>query len=125
MTMGNMTMETNHSQTMMYYREPAQLLTAHDQLLDLLSARRGERHIIVLHAYPDPDAISSAYAHRLISAHYGVETDIVYCGAISHGQNIALIRLLNLISRPIILGSISNSMREQCTSTIKAQPAAI
>jgi nanoRNase/pAp phosphatase (c-di-AMP/oligoRNAs hydrolase) len=89
-------METNHSQAMTYYREPQQLLTAHDKLLDLLSARRGERHIIVLHAYPDPDAISSAYAHRLISAHYGVETDIVYCGAISHGQNIALTRLLKL-----------------------------
>ncbi len=89
-------MEPNRSQTVMYYREPAQLLTAHDQLRELLSTRRGERHIIVLHAYPDPDAISSAYAQRLISAHYGVETDIVYCGAISHGQNIALIRLLKL-----------------------------
>ncbi len=89
-------METNHSQIMLYYREPEPMLTAHDQLLDLLSARRGERHVIVLHAYPDPDAISSAYAHRLISAHYGVETDIVYCGAVSHGQNIALIRLLKL-----------------------------
>ena len=89
-------METNRSQTTMYYREPAQLLTAHDQLRELLSTRRGERHIIVLHAYPDPDAIAAAYAHRLISAHYGVETDIVYCGTISHGQNIALIRLLKL-----------------------------
>ncbi len=89
-------METNHSQTVMYYREPAQLLTAHDQLLNLLSARRGERHIIVLHAYPDPDAIAAAYAHRLLSAHYGVDTDIVYSGVISHGQNIALIRLLKL-----------------------------
>jgi nanoRNase/pAp phosphatase (c-di-AMP/oligoRNAs hydrolase) len=89
-------MELNHSQTMTYYREPAPLLTAHDQLLDLLSARRGERHIIVLHAYPDPDAISSAYAHRLISAHFGVDTDIVFCGVVSHGQNIALIRLLKL-----------------------------
>ncbi len=72
------------------------LSTAHDNLFDLLSAHRGERHIIVLHAYPDPDAISSAYAHRLISAACGVETDIVYCGAISHSQNIALTRLLDL-----------------------------
>ncbi len=72
------------------------LLTAHDNLFDLLTAHRGERHIIVLHAYPDPDAISAAYAHRLISAECGIETDIVYCGTISHTQNIALIRLLNL-----------------------------
>ena len=72
------------------------LSTALDNLVDLLAAHRGERHIIVLHAYPDPDAISSAYAHRLISAECGVETDIVYCGTISHSQNIALTRLLNL-----------------------------
>lgn len=72
------------------------MLTAHDKLYDLLEAHRGERHIIVLHAYPDPDAISAAYAHRLISAHYGIQADIVYCGTISHSQNIALIRLLNL-----------------------------
>ena len=89
-------MEPNLSQTMLYYREPAPLLTAHDKLFDLLSARRGERHLIVLHAYPDPDAISSAYAHRLLSAHYGVETDIAYCGTVSHGQNVALVRLLKL-----------------------------
>ncbi len=89
-------METNHAQTVTYYRAPEPLLTAHDKLLDLLSARRGERHIIVLHAYPDPDAIASAYAHRLISAHFGIETDIMYCGTISHSQNVALIRLLKL-----------------------------
>jgi nanoRNase/pAp phosphatase (c-di-AMP/oligoRNAs hydrolase) len=93
-------METNHIQTMTYYREPEPLLTAHDKLLELLSARRGERHIIVLHAYPDPDAIASAYAQRLISAHFGIETDIVYGGAVSHSQNVALIRLLKLELTP-------------------------
>lgn len=72
------------------------LATAHDNLLDLLTTHRGERHVIVLHAYPDPDAISSAYAHRLISTACGIETDIVYCGTISHTQNIALTRLLDL-----------------------------
>lgn len=72
------------------------LSTALDKLVELLTAHRGERHVIVLHDYPDPDAISSACAHRLISAECGIETDIVYCGAISHTQNIALTRLLNL-----------------------------
>ena len=72
------------------------LVTAHERLYDLLTAHRGERHVIILHAYPDPDAISAAYAHRLISARCGISTDIVYCGTISHGQNIALTRLLKL-----------------------------
>jgi nanoRNase/pAp phosphatase (c-di-AMP/oligoRNAs hydrolase) len=76
--------------------DDVRLSTAHDNLFDLLTARRGERHIILLHAYPDPDAISSACAHRLISAVCGVETAIVYCGTISHTQNIALTRLLDL-----------------------------
>ena len=119
-------METNHSQTMTYYREPEPLLTAHDKLLDLLSARRGERHLIVLHAYPDPDAISSAYAHRLLSAHYGIETDIVYCGTISHGQNVALIRLLKLDLTAYRPGARSHPIcRAQCTLTIKAQPVVL
>jgi nanoRNase/pAp phosphatase (c-di-AMP/oligoRNAs hydrolase) len=67
---------------------PVPLATAHDKLTDLLIAHRGERHIIILHAYPDPDAISSAYAHRLISTACGVETDIVYCGTISHPRTL-------------------------------------
>lgn len=76
--------------------DPAPLATAHDKLRDLLTAHRGERHIVILHADPDPDAIASAYAHRLISAACGVETTIVYCGTISHALNIALTRLLDL-----------------------------
>ena len=88
-------MEANLKQPVLT-QVPVPLSTAHDKLYDLLTAHRGERHIIVLHAYPDPDAISSAYAHRLISAECGIETDIIYCGTISHAQNIALTRLLNL-----------------------------
>lgn len=76
------------------------LVTAQDRLSDILTAHRGERHIIVLHAYPDPDAISAAYAHQLISAQCHIETDIVYCGVISHSQNIALTHLLNLHLTP-------------------------
>lgn len=76
------------------------LITAHERLFDLLTAHQGERHLIVLHAYPDPDAISAAYAQRLISAQCHIETDIVYCGTISHGQNVALTRLLKLDLAP-------------------------
>jgi nanoRNase/pAp phosphatase (c-di-AMP/oligoRNAs hydrolase) len=90
-----MAMESDRFQTVVQ-SVAVRLSTAHDKLYDLLEAHRGERHIIVLHAYPDPDAISSAYAHRLISAQCDIQTDIVYSGTISHGQNIALTRLLNL-----------------------------
>ena len=65
-------------------------------LAEVLEPHRGERHIIVLHDYPDPDAMASAYAHRLISAEYDIETEILYTGEISHQQNIALVRLLGI-----------------------------
>jgi nanoRNase/pAp phosphatase (c-di-AMP/oligoRNAs hydrolase) len=54
----------------------------------------------VLHDFPDPDAISSAFAHRLISNRYGIDTTIVYRGKISHQENIALIRLLAIEPTP-------------------------
>lgn len=66
------------------------------KLDEVLSAHRGECHAIVLHDYPDPDAIAAAFAHRLISTQYHIETDILYAGAISHQQNIALVRLLGI-----------------------------
>jgi nanoRNase/pAp phosphatase (c-di-AMP/oligoRNAs hydrolase) len=62
----------------------------------LLEGRRGERHIIVLQSFPDPDAISSGFAHQMIASHFGIECDIAYDGRISHHENIALVELLQL-----------------------------
>jgi len=66
------------------------------ELAQLLQAHRGERHIIVLQNFPDPDAISSAFAHQLISAQFGIAADIVYSGKVSHQQNVALLKLLGI-----------------------------
>ena len=73
---------------------PAQAPAA--ELAALLEAHHGERHIIVLQNYPDPDAISSAFTHQLISARFGIETDIVHGGKVSHEQNLALLKLLGI-----------------------------
>ena len=66
-----------------------------DKITNLLEQERGNRHVIVLHEYPDPDAIASGYAQRLISSNYDIEADILYTGEISHQQNIALVRALD------------------------------
>lgn len=66
------------------------------KLKDVLDAHRGETHIIAIQDFPDPDAIASAFAHQLICVNYDIETDIVYGGRISHQQNIALVKLLNI-----------------------------
>ncbi len=79
--------------------EPAAEVTAAGaakSIFDVLNAHRGEHHLVVLQDFPDPDAISSAYAHQLISAEFNIEVDIIYKGKISHQQNIALVRLLGI-----------------------------
>jgi hypothetical protein len=70
--------------------------TKAEQFATLLEGHRGERHIIVLQSFPDPDAISSAFAHQMIAARYGIECDIAYDGRISHHENIALVEALQL-----------------------------
>jgi nanoRNase/pAp phosphatase (c-di-AMP/oligoRNAs hydrolase) len=66
------------------------------ELEQFLSEHRGERHIVVIQDFPDPDAISAAFAHQLISAQFDIDVDVVYERRISHPQNIALVRLLDL-----------------------------
>lgn len=66
-----------------------------DQILELLEGHSGNRHLVVLHEYPDPDAIASGYAHRQISVKFDIEVDILYTGEISHQQNLALVRALD------------------------------
>ena len=63
---------------------------------DVFEAHRGERHVVVIQDFPDPDAISSAYAHKLLSGHFEIDVDIVYSGVISHQQNVALVKLLGI-----------------------------
>jgi nanoRNase/pAp phosphatase (c-di-AMP/oligoRNAs hydrolase) len=69
-------------------------------LEQVLERHRGERHIGVLQDYPDPDAISSAFVHKLISAQHDINVDIVYGGRVSHQQNIALVKLLGVALLP-------------------------
>lgn len=66
------------------------------EMAALLEKHRGERHAIVLQDYPDPDALSSAWAHKMIAARYGIECDIVYEGRISHQENLALVQLTDI-----------------------------
>lgn len=65
-------------------------------LAEVLERHRGERHAIVLQDYPDPDAISAALAHRLICQRFDIECVILYGTKISHQQNLALVRLLDI-----------------------------
>ncbi|MBF0185002.1 MAG: bifunctional oligoribonuclease/PAP phosphatase NrnA [Magnetococcales bacterium] len=62
----------------------------------LLRERSGERHVVILQDFPDPDALSCGFAYRCIAAAWGIEADILYGGRISHQENIAMVNLLNI-----------------------------
>jgi nanoRNase/pAp phosphatase (c-di-AMP/oligoRNAs hydrolase) len=66
------------------------------QLGELLDHHKGERHAIVLQDYPDPDAMSSGLAHRMICAKREIEVDLLYEGRVSHQENLALLQLLEV-----------------------------
>jgi nanoRNase/pAp phosphatase (c-di-AMP/oligoRNAs hydrolase) len=65
-------------------------------LKSYLEGRQGERHVVVLQDYPDPDAISCAFAYQLIADKFDIKADILYSGKISHQENIALVRLIGV-----------------------------
>ena len=62
----------------------------------VLDKHRGDRHLVALQDFPDPDALSCAWAYKLIAQQYDIRCDIVYAGALSHQENIALVRLTGL-----------------------------
>ncbi len=69
---------------------------ARADIAEVLENHRGERHVVVLQDFPDPDGISSAFAHQIISAEFDIDADIVYSGRVSHMQNVALVKLLGI-----------------------------
>lgn len=66
------------------------------KLRQTLEKHRGEKQIVVIQDFPDPDALSSAWTYRLIAADYEIDCDIVYGGTLSHQENIALVRFTGL-----------------------------
>lgn len=61
-----------------------------------LARHKGERHIVALQDFPDPDAISSALAYRLLAEKFNIGVEIAYEGRISHQENLALVQTLDI-----------------------------
>jgi nanoRNase/pAp phosphatase (c-di-AMP/oligoRNAs hydrolase) len=70
--------------------------TRAEELAALLETRRGERHVVAIQDFPDPDAISSGLAYQEIAAAFGIRADVMYDGQISHPENLALVNLLEI-----------------------------
>jgi nanoRNase/pAp phosphatase (c-di-AMP/oligoRNAs hydrolase) len=69
------------------------------KLKQFLRDHRGDRHLVLIQDFPDPDALSSAWAYLLICKNFGIDCDIFYSGTLSHQENIALVRLTGLPAR--------------------------
>ena len=78
------------------------------QLAKVLESHRGEKQIIVIQDFPDPDALSSAWAYQLIAANYDISCDIVYGGTLSHQENITLVRLTGIPAKRYIPTALQN-----------------
>jgi nanoRNase/pAp phosphatase (c-di-AMP/oligoRNAs hydrolase) len=69
---------------------------------EALEAARGKHLLIALRGHPDPDGIASALAQAHIAQRLGVaKTTIAYCHDLSHRENRALVKLLNVELRKI------------------------
>ena len=66
------------------------------ELRQMFDRHRGQRQLILLQDFPDPDALSSAWTYKLIAEKYDIHCEIVYAGALSHQENIALVKLTGL-----------------------------
>ena len=67
-----------------------------EELRETLERHRGDRQLAILQDFPDPDALSCAWTYKLIARQFDIDCDIVYAGALSHQENIALVKLTGL-----------------------------
>lgn len=67
-----------------------------EALEKLLKKHSGSHQLVLLQDFPDPDALSAAWAYRLIASAHSIQCDIYYSGTLSHQENIALVKLTNL-----------------------------
>ena len=64
---------------------------------EALQQAKGKHLLIALRGHPDPDGIASALAQAHIAQRQGVgKTTIGYCHELSHRENRALVKLLNV-----------------------------
>lgn len=77
-------------------------------LRQLLERHRGERQLIVLQDFPDPDALSSAWTYKLIAQKFEIQCDMVYAGTLSHQENVALVKLTSLPVQRWALPTLKN-----------------
>jgi nanoRNase/pAp phosphatase (c-di-AMP/oligoRNAs hydrolase) len=77
--------------------------------------------LILMHNYPDPDAIASAFAlHYVAETKYGIKAKIVYAGVIGRMENRAMVEILDI---PIEKYDKKELQEAQHIALVDTQPA--
>ncbi len=71
-------------------------IARYKKLKKLFEKRRDANHLVVIQGTPDPDAISSALALQFLGKDYGIDTTILCFTNVSHHENKALIKRLDI-----------------------------
>lgn len=71
-------------------------ITKRNEFFRELESASGKKLLICIKGYPDPDNIASALALKLMARHYGVSSTILHFEEISHHENRALVKKLDL-----------------------------
>ncbi|MFW7378031.1 MAG: DHH family phosphoesterase [Oligoflexus sp.] len=67
-----------------------------DKLVETLEMARGKRLLICIKGYPDPDNIATSLALSYMAAQFDIQSTIVHFEQISHHENRALVKKLDL-----------------------------
>jgi nanoRNase/pAp phosphatase (c-di-AMP/oligoRNAs hydrolase) len=82
--------------TLGHVTPPAERPPPREALERILTSIGGEPLVILLTGHPDPDAIGGALAHQRICESLGVPATIAHVLPVSHRENRALVKLLNI-----------------------------
>ena len=63
---------------------------------EVLARHVGERILVVLVGYPDPDSIASGLAHRFLAQQFDIDTTLLCFHEVSHQENHALVKQLGI-----------------------------
>ena len=67
-----------------------------EELIDILEKARGKRLLVCIKGYPDPDNIATSLALSYMAAQFDIQSTILHFEQISHHENRALVKKLDL-----------------------------
>jgi len=67
-----------------------------EEFCRVLWRHRGERILVVLTGFPDPDSIASGLAHKLLAKDFDIDTTLLCFHEVSHQENRALVKRLEI-----------------------------